>query len=410
MAMKTVRCYEIKDSNLLWEEMVTYDDNHWEYTVDSDKTLGVVQYLGESSKIFKKPEGMTHCRYTFSRYRGTHLDLSSFDTSNVIDMCEMFRNCNSLKSLDLSSFDTSNVTDMNGMFYDCYSLQSLDLSNFDTSNVTDMGSMFSSCRSLQSLDLSSFNTSNVEAMDYMFSRCESLQSLDLSSSFDTSNVTNMHGMFSRCESLQSLDLSSFDTSNVTDMEGMFCECESLQSLDLSSFNISNITNMKYMFDSCKSLKSLDLSNFDASKVKGKSTMFHKTKLNKKNTGLGLSIEKPKIPNVCNKDSIFNEIDDLSHNGNVSSPTSMVKELKSRGYSDSEVVNAIYLKIELGSLDRKVYTSVVDSYVMKVIVPLITKYFSNRSVGEVLDILYKKYPEDIVNKAMCNYLRSQYLVD
>jgi len=139
-------------------------------------------------------------------------------------------------------------------------------------------------------------------------------------------------------------------------------------------------------------------------------MFYKTNLTKESAGLGILVKKPKTLNVRNKDSILNEIDDLFHNGNVSSPTSLVKALKSKGYSDSEVVSAIYIKIELGSLDRKVYTSVVDSYVTKVIVPLIMKYFSNRNVGEVLDILYKKYPKVIVNEAMCMYLRPQYLVD
>ena len=45
-------------------------------------------------------------------------------------------------SLDLSSFDTSNVTDMLQMFY--YSKATiLDLSSFDTSNVISMGNMFS---------------------------------------------------------------------------------------------------------------------------------------------------------------------------------------------------------------------------------------------------------------------------
>ena len=42
----------------------------------------------------------------------------------------MFVNCFSLTSLNLSSFNTSNVTDMADMFNGCYSLTSLDLSNF----------------------------------------------------------------------------------------------------------------------------------------------------------------------------------------------------------------------------------------------------------------------------------------
>ena len=53
------------------------------------------------------------------------------------------------------------------MFEFCSSLTSLNLSNFNTSNVVDMESMFSNCGSLTSLDLSNFKTSNVVDMRYM---------------------------------------------------------------------------------------------------------------------------------------------------------------------------------------------------------------------------------------------------
>ena len=193
-------------------------------------------------------------------------DLSGFNTSHVTDMDHMFANCGSLTKLDLSSFDTSNVTDMSGMFSFCSNLKSLDLSKFDTSNVTDMSSMFECCRSLTNLDLSSFDTSNVTDMSAMFSYCESLTNLDLSS-FDTSNVTDMSLMFEYCNSLTNLDLSSFDTSNVTDMSSMFDNCHSLTNLDLSSFDTSNVTDMYEMFYNCNSLTVLDLSSFDISQVK-----------------------------------------------------------------------------------------------------------------------------------------------
>ena len=190
-----------------------------------------------------------------------NLDLSSFNTSNVITMERMFSYCSSLTSLDLTSFSTSKVTDMSDMFYNCSSLTSLDLSSFNTMNVTSMFQMFSYCESLIALDLSSFNTSNVTTMAYMFSYCSSLTNLNLSS-FNTSNVTNMSIMFSGCSSLTSLDLSNFNTSNVTNMSNMFSGCSSLTSLDLSNFNTSNVINIKYMFSSCTSLTSLNLSSFN----------------------------------------------------------------------------------------------------------------------------------------------------
>ena len=200
------------------------------------------------------------------------LDLSSFNTSKVTNMSDMFYNCSSLTSLDLSNFNTSSVTNMSGMFFDCSSLTTLDLSSFNTSNIIDMSCMFFRCSSLTSLDLSSFNTLNVTNMSDMFYNCSSLTSLDLSS-FNTSKVTNMSHMFEGCSSLTSLDLSSFNTSNVTNMVCMFDNCSSLTSLDISSFNTSNVTNMDSMFSVCSSLTSLDLSNFNTSSVTNMSDMF-----------------------------------------------------------------------------------------------------------------------------------------
>jgi surface protein len=48
-------------------------------------------------------------------------------------------------TLDVSAFDTSNVIDMYGMFYETGSSNpnfTLDVSNFDTSKVSDVGTMF----------------------------------------------------------------------------------------------------------------------------------------------------------------------------------------------------------------------------------------------------------------------------
>ena len=60
----------------------------------------------------------------------------------------MFYNCSSLINLNLSNFNTQNVIDMREMFYKCYSLINLNLSNFNTQHVTDMFGMFCNCNAL----------------------------------------------------------------------------------------------------------------------------------------------------------------------------------------------------------------------------------------------------------------------
>ena len=141
----------------------------------------------------------------------THLDVSNFDTSHVINFEHMFAGCSSLTSLDLNNFNTPSMVRMSYLFFDCNSLTHLDISNFDTSHVTSMSCIFDGCSSLTYLDISNFDTSNVTSMSSMFRDCTSLTRLDLSN-FDTSQVTDMNSMFRNCNSLEYLNVSNFDTS------------------------------------------------------------------------------------------------------------------------------------------------------------------------------------------------------
>ena len=150
------------------------------------------------------------------------------------------------KSIDLSSYNTDNVVNMSMMFEasDTDPVLNLDLCNFDTSNVTNMKGMFFNSKAT-TIDLSNFNTSNVTDMSDMFAGSKAT-TLDLSS-FDTSNVTNMSGMFNS-SAATTLDLSSFDTSNVTDMSCMFYKNTNLKTIYASDkFNTNSVTSSTNMF-------------------------------------------------------------------------------------------------------------------------------------------------------------------
>ena len=56
-------------------------------------------------------------------------------------MSNMFKRCSSLTSLNLSSFNTANVILMGGMFSSCSGLTSLNLSHFDMGIVAEKGDM-----------------------------------------------------------------------------------------------------------------------------------------------------------------------------------------------------------------------------------------------------------------------------
>ena len=64
----------------------------------------------------------------------------------------MFSCCSLLKQIDISKFNTVNILDMSYMFYKYESLLNLNLNNFNTSNVTKMNHMFFKCQSLSELN------------------------------------------------------------------------------------------------------------------------------------------------------------------------------------------------------------------------------------------------------------------
>ena len=257
---------------------VNIDDEESDYEIKLwlDPTDKTAYYYAETEKVYLNKDSSEMFYRSKSEQKLENIldiDLTSFDTSKVTDMHDMFCYMINLTSLNLSNFNTSQVINMAYMFNGMHNLTNLELSNFDTSKVTYMGYMFSGVSKLASLNLSSFNTSQVKNMGYMFYGMSSITSLNLSN-FNTSKVINMKGMFCKIDNLISLDLSSFDTSNVTDMSGMFSGLPNLATLDLSSFNTSNVTDMTGMFYEASNLSVLNLSNFNTSKVTNMEAMFY----------------------------------------------------------------------------------------------------------------------------------------
>ena len=58
-------------------------------------------------------------------YNLININLTSFDTKNVISMEGMFAWCNKLQNIDLSSFDIKNETNISGMFFGCLDLKEI---------------------------------------------------------------------------------------------------------------------------------------------------------------------------------------------------------------------------------------------------------------------------------------------
>ena len=58
------------------------------------------------------------------------IDLSEFNTENIINMASMFDNCVNLEKINFGNIDTSKVENMRSLFYNCSKLTSIDVSKF----------------------------------------------------------------------------------------------------------------------------------------------------------------------------------------------------------------------------------------------------------------------------------------
>lgn len=210
----------------------------------------------------------------------TSLNLNSFYTPKLEDASYMFSDCWKLKTLSFEKMTTSNVKWMAYMFHNT-AIESLDVSKFDTSNVVSMWHMFSECRYLKRLNLSNFNTSSLTTIASMFSECYALEELNVSS-FNTSKIESFFRVFWHCENLTSLNVSNFDTSKATTFSGMFGLMKKLEVLDLTTFDTRNVTDMTEMFgdgseyqkDWVVALKTIYVGeNWDTSKVTSSTNMF-----------------------------------------------------------------------------------------------------------------------------------------
>lgn len=244
---------EDKENGGVMAWVIPNNDDNTKYDLYIGAKGGVIANE-DSSWLFYNFRGMSNLNFN-----------NNFDTSNAVNMRNMFCYCTNLTTIDLSTFDTHNVTDMHDMFQMFVNDTSTVLENkltniifgenWSTENVTTLSQMFVGCNQLTSLDVSNWDTSNVTNMMSVFAFCSSLTEIDVSG-WNTSKVTNMGFLFTDCTKLSSIDLSNFDTSKVTDMQHMFRNCDTLTTLNLCSFNTSQVTNMTLMFAYADNLKEI----------------------------------------------------------------------------------------------------------------------------------------------------------
>lgn len=224
------------------------------------------------------PINASTCSFMFVDINVPEIDLTEFDTTNVVNMDYMFLKADLGDSFSLGSItntqandagrniltlNTEGVTSMSGMFKDC-KVKHIDLSSLRTHNVIDFSDMFYNCDSLIDLNVDGFDTGNAEDFNGMFHGCNKLTQLNVKH-FNANSVLHMSYLFSGCRRLQVIDLEGWDFSQVSDANEMFGYCRKLEKI-IANFNFNMIKGMAFMFDCCTKLSEVDLTHSDLSHV------------------------------------------------------------------------------------------------------------------------------------------------
>ena len=135
---------------------------------------------------------MDDLSYIFYGSNTEVVDISGWDTSNVITMENMFSFCDKLKNIiGIENLDVSKLEDANSMFYECKNLVELDLTNWNPVSLQDAYEMFSSCSNLKIIkNIENWQLPNIQDAAYMFYKCTKLD-VDLSNW----NLTNIKDDF-----------------------------------------------------------------------------------------------------------------------------------------------------------------------------------------------------------------------
>ena len=260
---------------------------------DAVKQAGKIKAL----KVVHKNNHIKSMRSLFRALEIDQIDLSEFDTTNVIRMEKMFNSCRNIKQLDLQNFDFSSVIDMQEMFSSCNSLKDIKFSEkVNTSKVRYLENIFK-YTAIEEFDLQKFNLQNLIILRGAFSDCTYLKTLKIDN-LEQRNLTDIAKLCFKCKNLESLDLSKLDCCKVQNLNSLVRQCERLKYIILPK-DLSNVSEMFETFAYCKLLVEIDLSNRNIKQLEQlKKTFIDCENLSK------LKIEREYTKNVKDYDGTF----------------------------------------------------------------------------------------------------------
>ena len=207
--------------------------------------------------------------YMFNNTYATSIDLSSFETKNLIYTEYMFYNVPYQSELNLSGFNFNKVTSSNYMFY--YSkFGKLNLSKASFNGLTSLSPMFSYA-TIDELDMSGTSFMNATSIGELF-RNSSAKNIKLNNA-KFNAATSAASLFVSNQTVETINLKGANFASATDMTAMFYQASNLKSVDISNMNMPNVKNVQAMFGYDSKLTKLDLTGFITENINNLSSMF-----------------------------------------------------------------------------------------------------------------------------------------
>lgn len=229
-------------------------------------------------------------------------DINEWDTSEVSDMSNLFKNKYKFNS-SIDKWDVSNVVDMKSMFNSAYRFNQ-PIGDWDVSKVKSMAGMFNSAYAFNQ-PINNWDVSNVKSMSHMF--VANFYFNQPLSEWNVSNVTDMSFMFLQAERFNQ-PINNWDVSSVKNMSGLF-DCAHKFNKPLNNWDVSNVNDMSEMFSSVEG-SNLDfnqpLNDWDVSNVKSMSHMFFNA------TEFNQPLNKWDVSRVKNMESMFRNAKSFNH--------------------------------------------------------------------------------------------------
>ena len=139
------------------------------------------------------------------------LDLTDVDVSEIKNFECLFYELPKVERIDISGWNTSNARNFINTFAGCIKLKEIiGIEDLDTSNVVELTNMFYQCQSLETLDVSKWKTKKVDSITGFVNRCNKLKTIKGLENWDYENLSWVTYAFSDCPLLDNIDLSSWD--------------------------------------------------------------------------------------------------------------------------------------------------------------------------------------------------------